>query len=206
MVLHQLKTRGISSEKILSAFSQVHRHLFVPEAYAGYAYHDRPLPIGEGQTISQPYMVAEMTQLLDPVPGDRVLEIGTGSGYQTAILSFLGAVVYTIERNGLLLENAEKVFRRIGMKNISSMTGDGTIGWEEHAPYDGIIVTAGSPDVPPALLKQLAPGGRLVIPVGPRSSQSLKLYKRTGSGIISSEHGGCVFVPLVGKHGWPAEG
>lgn len=206
MVARQLAPRRIRDQRVLSAFRQVPRHLFAPGADLREAYADHPLPIGEGQTISQPYMVALMTQCLELTGGEKVLEIGTGSGYQAAILSRLAAEVYTVERIASLAERTGELFRRLGYGNISIRVGDGTLGWPEFSPYDAIIVTAGSPGVPPPLVEQLADGGKLVIPAGSGYSQRLLVLERRGEKIIERDEGGCVFVPLVGEHGWKERG
>ena len=202
MVDEQLRRRGISDRRVLEAMAKIPRHLFVLEDYRDSAYEDRPLPIGEGQTISQPYMVAIMTQSLELEGGERVLEIGTGSGYQTAILAELSRQVFTIERIPALTERARKVLGDLGYPNISFRSGDGSRGWPEEAPFDGIMVTAGSPDVPPTLKSQLAEGGRLVIPTGPRFTQTLYKLTREGDRFTEEDVTGCVFVPLVGDYGW----
>ena len=202
MVSRQLKPRRIRDERVLAAFRQVPRHLFAPGSGLREAYADHPLPIGEGQTISQPYMVALMTRCLGLSGVEKVLEIGTGSGYQAAILSRLAAEVYTVERIAVLAGRTGELFKRLGYDNISIRVGDGTLGWKEFAPYDAIIVTAGSPGVPPPLVEQLAEGGRLVIPAGSGYSQRLLVLERRGDKIIERDEGGCVFVPLIGKYGW----
>ncbi len=201
MVEEQILSRGITDTNIIEAFKQIPRHLFIPEKYLSDAYRDGPIPIGEGQTISQPFMVAEMTLLLDVKQGDKILEIGTGSGYQAAILAFLGAEVYSIERINPLRENAEKVLKQLSL-DVHIAAGDGTCGLVGNALYNSIIVTAAAPDVPSVLMEQLVDNGRLVIPVGSRMIQVLKVYKKTNNGIKESDHGGCVFVPLLGKYGW----
>ncbi len=205
MVEEQLRRRGISDPRTLEAMAKVPRHLFVPVNYQPAAYDDRPLPIGEGQTISQPYMVAVMTQSLDLKGEERVLEIGTGSGYQTAILAELSQRVYTIERIPLLMERARKALQELGYSNVSYFVGDGSKGWAEERPFDGIMVTAGAPNTPESLKSQLAEGGRLVIPTGPRYSQTLYKVTRKGSRFVEEEVTGCVFVPLVGDFGWKDE-
>jgi protein-L-isoaspartate(D-aspartate) O-methyltransferase len=202
MVEEQLRRRGISDPRVLKAMGKIPRHLFVLKNYRDSAYEDRPLPIGEGQTISQPYMVAIMTQSLELKGRERVLEIGTGSGYQTAILAELAQKVFTIERIPTLTERAQKVLGDSGYPNISFRSGDGSRGWPEEAPFDGIMVTAGSPDVPPTLKSQLAEGGRLVIPTGPRYTQTLYKLTREGAQFTEEDVTGCVFVPLVGDYGW----
>ena len=205
MVTTQLAARGITEERVLTAMRRVSRHEFVTAEDAPYAYDDGPVRIGSGQTMSQPYMVAVMTQLLEPQPGDTVLEIGTGSGYQAAVLAELVTQVYTIERHAELAEAARARLERLGYENIHVMEGDGTLGYDEAAPFDGIMVTAGGPRVPPALRRQLAMNGRLVCPVGDREKQRLIRLLRTPNGIQESRGVPCVFVPLVGQGGW-AEG
>jgi protein-L-isoaspartate(D-aspartate) O-methyltransferase len=202
MVRTQLAGRGIDNARVLEAMRDVPRHLFVPEHSASAAYEDRPLPIGEGQTISQPYMVAVMTQVLDARPNDHLLEIGTGSGYQTAILARLAREVVSIERHEPLAIRARAVLEALGAGNVTVVIGDGTEGWPASAPYDRILVTAGAPAVPSALQEQLATGGRLVIPVGPPGLQHLTIINRTPHGFDSRTGEACVFVPLVGRHGW----
>ncbi|MFC2061464.1 protein-L-isoaspartate(D-aspartate) O-methyltransferase [Elusimicrobiota bacterium] len=203
MIETQLRPRGITDEKVLEAFRNIPRHFFVPEEYEKEAYGDYPIKIGEGQTISQPYMVAEMTQLLQIQPGNKILEIGTGSGYQAALLARMGAEVYTIERKTNLIKIAEMTLKKAGINDIQLKAGDGTLGWPEYAPYDGIVVTAAAPYAPAPLLDQLAESGRLVIPVGSRLTQVLKVYRKNGSSIEEADHGGCMFVPLIGENGWP---
>lgn len=202
MVAAQLQARGIKDKRVLAAFSKVPRERFVSKECKDDSYQDRPLPIGSGQTISQPYMVAIMTELLNLKSTDRVLEIGTGSGYQTAILAELCAEVYTIERAESLSEEAGTVLAQLGYSNIRLKVDDGSCGWEENAFYDGIIVTCGAPSAPEPLKKQLAESGRLVIPIGNDFSQVLTLIERKGHVFSETERCGCVFVPLVGKYGW----
>jgi len=202
MVESQIRRRGIRDERVLKVMEAVPRHLFVDEALRDQAYQDHPLPIDAGQTISQPYMVALMTEALSPSPTDRVLEIGTGSGYQAAILSRLCAQVYSVERIAALATRARKVLDELGYYNIHIRVGDGTLGWSQEAPFDGIVVTAGAPHVPEALVDQLAVGGRLVIPVGDQSMQDLKRCTRTPQGVREESLGGCRFVRLIGKNGW----
>jgi len=202
MVEDQLRRRGISDPRVLEAMGKVPRHLFVPGDYQDSAYDDRPLPIGEGQTISQPYMVAIMTQSLGLKGRERVLEIGTGSGYQAAILAELARELYTMERIPGLTQNAQKVLREQGYQSISFRTGDGSKGWPEEAPFDGIIVTAAAPEIPQTFKSQLAEGGRLLIPTGPRYTQTLYKLTRQGDRFIEEDITGCVFVPLVGDYGW----
>jgi len=202
MVRKQIEARGITDAKVLAAVQNVPRHLFVSEALQDQAYGDFPLPIGEQQTISQPYMVAEMTQALQVSEDDRVLEIGTGSGYQAAVLAEIVFRVYTVERIYTLFSRARKLFDALSYHNIVTRYSDGTLGWKDEGPFDAIIVTAGAPDIPYPLVSQLAQGGRMVIPVGDQHSQELvKLYKDE-KGIRRTDLGGCRFVKLVGEHGW----
>ncbi|MFH0989715.1 MAG: protein-L-isoaspartate(D-aspartate) O-methyltransferase [bacterium] len=196
-----LQDRGITNERILQAMLKVERHLFVADPFLNRSYEDTALPIGNCQTISQPYTVAFMTQELSPKKGEKVLEIGTGSGYQAALLAELGCKVYTIERHLDLLSSARKVFERIGYR-IASRSGDGTVGWTEFAPYDCIIVTAAAPTIPEPLLAQLADGGRMIIPVGHLDIQSLHLVTKVGDRLDKKEVHGFKFVPLIGKKGW----
>jgi protein-L-isoaspartate(D-aspartate) O-methyltransferase len=203
MVATQIAARGIRDERVLQALRDVPRHMFVPDSLRDDAYQDRPLPIGEGQTISQPYIVASMTASLAPGPNDRVLEVGTGSGYQAAILARLAGSVITIERHAVLADRASEIFALLGISNIKVVTGDGTEGYPPDEPYDRILVTAGAPAVPETLKAQLAEGGRLVIPVGPFGFQRLMVVERHGQTFSEREGEGCVFVPLVGRHGWP---
>lgn len=184
---------------------KVPRHRFVPENSHGYAYEDSPLSIGQGQTISQPYMVALMTQTVAPEPTDRVLEVGTGSGYQTAILAELVREVYSIERIPALAERAERLLSGLGYGNIWIRVGDGSQGWSEKAPFDGIVVTAGAPEIPDPLVEQLRVGGRLVIPIGGAHHQALYTVKKEETGIRKMAGTGCVFVPLIGTFGWGEE-
>lgn len=202
MVDAQLIARGINDRRVLDAFLKVPRHKFVPLQEVESAYEDYPLPIGEGQTISQPYIVALMTQSLELKDTDIVLEIGTGSGYQAAILAELVKKVYTIERIPALTENVSNLLRELGYKNIELKTGDGTLGLPEDAPYDGIIVTAAAPEIPKPLIEQLNDNGRLVVPTGGGFSQMLTVLKKTSAGIVSTDICGCVFVPLIGRYGW----
>lgn len=202
MVQSQLERRNLKDQRVLEAMRKVPRHRFVPEQSRGEAYEDHPLPIGEGQTISQPYMVAIMTELLELRGGEKVLEIGTGSGYQLAILAELAREVFSVERFGPLADRSRARLRELGYRNIEIRTGDGTLGWPERAPFDGIIVTAGAPKIPPPLLEQLSEGGRLVIPVGEERHQELYRVVKEGGETRKEYFGGCVFVPLVGEHGW----
>ena len=202
MVDRQLRDRGIKDDKILRTFEKLPRHLFVPPQDRNRAYDDRPLPIGEGQTISQPYIVALMTALLGPQESDRVLEIGTGSGYQTAALAELAGEVFTVERSQGLLERAKKVLMELGYENINFSCKDGTTGWGEHAPYRKILGTGAVPEVPPSLISQLADPGKLVIPVGSRRGQNLLELKKINGDVKRQEGIACSFVPLVGEEGW----
>ena len=201
MVSEQLIPRQITDPRVLEAMGMTARHLFVPEEHRHQAYADGPLPIGNNQTISQPYTVAFMTEALRVAKGQKVLEVGTGSGYQAAILAALGARVYTIERHIHLLSEARKRFDKLGYQ-IASKAGDGTIGWKEYAPYDGIIVTAGAPDVPQPLLDQLSEGGILVIPIGGPETQNLCIITRHHGAFETREVAGFKFVPLIGTKGW----
>jgi len=203
MVQKQLVNRGISDQRVLAAMGEVPRHLFVDEGLIEEAYDDNPLPIGSGQTISQPYMVAIMTELLELQGDEKVLEVGTGSGYQAAVLARLCKWVYTIETIEILSERARKSVEQCGYTNVTFLVGDGSRGWIAAAPYDGIVVTAGAPDVPETLVEQLSIGGRLVIPVGDRFSQTLKRVIKTAHGSRVEHHTGCRFVDLVGRFGWP---
>lgn len=204
MVQRQLAARGIRDPAVLEAMGEVPREAFVPTAQAELAYADSPLSIGQGQTISQPYIVALMTEALELSADDRVLEIGTGSGYAAAILSRIAAEVWTIERHPNLARLAETHFRQLGYDNIQLRVGDGTLGWAEHAPYDAIIVTAGGPAIPEPLLDQLADGGRLVIPVGQTLNEQELVRIRRGheDGYVRERLGAVRFVPLVGEAGW----
>lgn len=205
MVRQQIAARGIGDERVLDAMRTIPRHLFVPEKSRYSAYHDGPLPIGLGQTISQPYIVALMTEALKLKEHERVLEIGTGSGYQAAILSLLASHVYTVERFQELVTRVQDLFSQLGYNNISVRVGDGTLGWPDHAPYDAVIVTAAAPDVPHPLTDQLAEGGRLVAPIGGSWSQVLIRIRKQGVYLRRQELATVAFVPLIGKHGWPEE-
>jgi protein-L-isoaspartate(D-aspartate) O-methyltransferase len=202
MVECQLKARGIRDARVLDAMLRVPRHLFVPHDLRRRAYYDSPLQIGEGQTISQPYMVAVMTEMLTLTGSEKVLEIGTGSGYQTAILAELARFVHSIERIASLAEQARDRLKTLGYTNVGVHVGDGSIGLQDESPFDAIMVTAGAPDVPVSLCNQLAAGGRLVVPVGSRTLQRLHLVKRHHGQLEVTECTGCVFVPLVGEEGW----
>lgn len=203
MVKQQLKQRGIVDERVLSAMSKVERHLFVNKSDIDVAYDDRPLVIGCGQTISQPLMVAIMTETLALEGNEKILEIGTGSGYQTAILAELGKEVYTIERISSLQNDAKNVLKKLNYNNIFFKVCDGTIGWDEKAPFNRIIVTAAAPEIPLRLFNQLTIGGMMAVPVGSRYSQELKLVIKTENGEMKVENRSrCIFVPLIGEEGW----
>ena len=203
MVAEQLIPRNISESKVLEAFRKVPRHEFVSESLRQSAYNDYPLPIGESQTISQPYMVALMTECLKLKGGERVLEVGTGSGYQAAILGEIAREVYSVERFKDLADKASGVLSSLGYKNIHIKVGDGTLGWSGFAPYDGIVVTAGAPGIPESLVKQLKDGGSLVIPVDRGGfGQILTLVEKIGRTTRTSDICACTFVPLIGKEGW----
>jgi len=203
MVDQQIRARGVVDPRVLAAVRQVPRHLFIPQHLWDQAYNDNPLPIGADQTISQPYIVALMTEILEVKETDRILELGTGSGYQAAILAELAAQVFSIDRMGDLASRAKTMLDSLGYNNVQIRVGDGTLGWPEEMPFDGIIVTAGAPKVPRPLTEQLALGGRLVIPVGDVWSQTLTCVRKTESGLKFEYHGGCRFVRLIGKYGWP---
>jgi protein-L-isoaspartate(D-aspartate) O-methyltransferase len=202
MVRRQIEARGISDQRVLAALRKVPRHLFVSEALRDQAYGDFPLPIGEQQTISQPYIVAEMTQALQLSENDRVLEIGTGSGYQAAVLAEIAYRVFTIERIHSLLVKARRLFDDLKYHNIVTRLGDGTAGWPDESPFDAIIITAGAPRIPEPLIAQLTVGGRMVVPVGDQHSQELVKVIRNEKGLHQNNLGGCRFVKLVGEHGW----
>ncbi len=201
MVETQLKSRGIQDPGVLSAFLKVPRHKFVPPDLLDQAYRDGPLPIGYNQTISQPYIVAVMVQQANTGPGERVLELGTGSGYQAAILAELGSEVYTVERIPELAEQAETRLERLGYGKINVRLSNGTLGWEEQAPFDAIIVSAAAPKIPDPLLGQLAEGGRLIIPLDDGPSQILSVVEHTPGGFRKHQGDRCTFVPLLGKYG-----
>lgn len=205
MVERQLRRRGVRDERVLQAMLKVSRHEFVPARFLERAYDDRPFPIGEIETISQPYMVAAMTEAAAVQAEDKVLEVGTGSGYQAAILHSLGARVWSLERNPRLAESARARLVRLGYSGVEVICCDGTEGYGLAAPYQAILVTAASPRVPDALVGQLADGGRLVIPVGDLHSQRLELVVKYASGVSIRMCDACQFVPLIGKHGWPEE-
>jgi len=193
----------IADERVLGVMNTVPRHLLVPEALKAQAYKDNALPIASGQTISQPFIVAKMSELLELKGDEKVLEIGTGSGYQTAVLAMLARKIFSVERMEGLARNAEANLRRLGVRNFSIKCSDGTEGWEVYAPYDAILVTAGSPGVPEPLIQQLKVGGRLVIPIGrDQKTQMLFRLTKTEQGITKENFGPCAFVPLIGEHAW----
>jgi protein-L-isoaspartate(D-aspartate) O-methyltransferase len=200
MVAAQIRRRGVRDRRVLAALATVPRHAFVPPALLAAAHDDAPLPIGQGQTISQPYMVAVMTAAIAPRRHHRVLEIGTGSGYQAAVLAHLVREVFTVERLGTLSAAAAERLARLGFRNIAFRVGDGADGWPDAAPFDGILVTAAAPDIPPALLDQLAPGGRIAVPVGDLAMQVLTIAERGCAGVRRWTEGACRFVPLIGPH------
>ena len=205
MVKEQLIARGIKDKSVLAAFRQIPREEFIPSEFKADAYGDYPVPIGSNQTISQPYIVALMTQELSLKKEDKVLEVGTGSGYQAAILAKICREVFGVERFPHLVKRAERVLNNLDITNVKIKSGDGTLGWEEFAPYDGIIVTASAPEIPQPLIEQLKEGGRLVIPVGNLNSQSLLRINKIENKIRKEFICDCVFVPLVGKYGWTRE-
>jgi protein-L-isoaspartate(D-aspartate) O-methyltransferase len=205
MVERQLRARGVRDERVLAAMARVPREEFVAEHFHGQAYEDHPIPIGFGQTISQPYIVALMLEALSVEPIDSVLEVGTGSGYQTALLAELAKRVYSIERHAQLAQSAEAVLQRLGYSNAIVIVGDGSEGLPEHAPFERIIVSAAAPQLPAALIQQLAEGGRMIIPIGPPNAQELQLVrKREGKAVVDYLEG-CRFVPLVGEQGYASE-
>lgn len=202
-LVEQLRARGILDERVLEAVAAIPRERFLDPTFSLRAYEDSALPIGEGQTISQPYTVAYQTQVLALKSGEKVLEIGTGSGYQTAVLAKMGMRVFTIERHVTLLETARKRIESLGLHRVISRAGDGSRGWPEYAPFDAILVTAGAPDVPESLVKQLSPnGGRMVIPIGGTRSQMMYLIEKNGEELKAKELADFAFVPLIGKEGW----
>jgi protein-L-isoaspartate(D-aspartate) O-methyltransferase len=202
MVDEQIAGRGVKDARVLAVMRKIPRHEFLPEGIRGMAYNDSALPLGEGQTMSQPYMVALMTESLRLKGTERVLEIGTGSGYQAAVLAELSEKVYTVERIKKLADKARVMLDRLGYKSVAIKVYDGTYGWKEMAPFDAIIVTAGSPDIPAPLVEQLKEGGRMSIPVGDRYGQRLITVVKTAEGITTEQSIPCVFVPLIGNHGW----
>jgi len=202
MVQEQLVGRGVTDPRVVAAMRQIPRHLFVEEALRGRAYGDHPLPIGDGQTISQPFMVGKMTELLRLSGTEKVLEIGTGCGYQAAVLAELCARVCTIERIPKLAQRARELLELMGYRNVWVRVANGTLGWPDEAPFDRILVTAGGPNVPPPLFDQLAEGGRMVMPVGDATTQVLQVIEKRDGAMRTTEHSGCVFVKLVGKYAW----
>jgi protein-L-isoaspartate(D-aspartate) O-methyltransferase len=202
MVREQIMGRGVRDPRVLEALRQVPRHRFVPPEYAAMAYSDGPLPIGQGQTISQPYIVALMSEMLELQGDETVLEVGTGSGYQAAVLAYLVKIVHTVERHAALAEQAEQVLQELGIRNVAVHLGDGSLGLPKYAPYQAIMVTAAAPAMPQPLLDQLADGGRLVIPVGGHGSQMLERWRRQGSTFDQEHTLPVAFVPLRGAHGW----
>jgi protein-L-isoaspartate(D-aspartate) O-methyltransferase len=202
-LVEELREKGITDLAVLRAFDMTPRHLFVPTGVQHRAYEDSALPIGNGQTVSQPSVHARYLSELRLTGHERVLEVGTGSGYQTVLLSHLAAQVFSVERVAPLLDRARDVVRQIGARNISLLLGDGTFGWREYAPYDAILVSAAAPDVPAPLLEQLAEGGRILAPVGGREEQTLIVGTRQGAGLTRRDIGPVRFVPLLGKYGWP---
>jgi protein-L-isoaspartate(D-aspartate) O-methyltransferase len=202
MLDSQIRSRNVRDARVLEAIRKVPRHLFVEEALRDRAYLDKALPIGEKQTISQPFMVAAMSEALELSGSERVLEIGTGSGYQTAVLSELCQSVFSVERIASFVPVARRRLEGLGRYNVLIKVGDGTIGWSEHAPYDAILVTAAAPGLPRPLAEQLAIGGRLVVPIGPEDSQSLMRIRRDEQGFHEEALGECRFVKLIGRHGW----
>ena len=201
-LMETLRRQGIKDLAVLKAFAETPRHLFVPDALRHRAYDDAPLPIGAGQTISRPLVQALYLEVLHIGSHDRVLEIGTGSGYETALLAALAEQVFTVERVGGLAERARTALRNAGVTNVSMLVGDGTLGWSAYAPYQAILVAAGGPQVPPPLLEQLGPGGRLLLPLGERGAQALTLFERRETGITRQTIGDARFVPLIGEHGF----
>lgn len=202
-LIEAIREKGIEDLEVLRAFDLVPRHLFLPEAVWHRAYEDAPLPIGFQQTASQPSLQALYLQTLHLGPGDKVLEIGTGSGFQTALLAQLAGNVYSVERLRELSVRARTVLDQLRVANVALLVGDGTIGWSKYAPYDAILVTAGAPSPPRALLDQLAAGGRMLIPIGDRVSQVLRLYRREDGELLHEDVTACAFVPLLGRFGWP---
>jgi protein-L-isoaspartate(D-aspartate) O-methyltransferase len=203
-LVEALQEKGVRDLSVLRAFDLTPRHIFVPTGMRHRAYEDSALPIGNGQTISQPSTHARYLELLQLTGKERVLEIGTGSGYQTVLLSHLASQVFSIERVGSLVTQARDAIRAAGAPNVSLLAGDGTLGWREYAPYDAILVTAGSPDIPTPLAEQLSEGGRMLIPIGDREEQILTLFTKRGEELERRDIGAARFVPLIGKYGWPA--
>jgi protein-L-isoaspartate(D-aspartate) O-methyltransferase len=205
-LIETLQQNGINDLAVLKAFSETPRHLFVPTGFRDHAYDDTPLPIGNQQTISQPTVHARSLELLRLTGHEKVLEIGTGSGYQTVLLAHLAAQVFSVERVAPLLERAREIIRECGVKNVSFLLGDGTLGWREYAPYDAIVVGAAAPEIPRPLMEQLADGGRLLVPVGSREDQMLVLVVRHGDSFEQRDITPVRFVPLLGTHGWSSNG
>jgi len=205
MVESQLRARGIRDERVLAAMSHVPRHEFVAVDYRDQVYEDHPIPIGEGQTISQPYIVAIMLQALALDPSDVVLEVGTGSGYLTALLAELARQVYSVERHASLARTAQTTLARLGYTNVEVLIGDGSNGFPDRAPFDVIVVSAAAPQIPPPLFEQLREGGRMIVPVGPPQAQELQLVRKHGGQLVVSSMEGCRFVPLIGSEGYRAE-
>jgi protein-L-isoaspartate(D-aspartate) O-methyltransferase len=206
MVEKQIRARDIRDPRVLTAMLTVPRHLFVPQECLDAAYSDNPLPIGEGQTISQPFMVASMTEALELCGTERVLEVGTGSGYQTAVLSLLAREVHTVESHAALAESARERLTRLGYGHVHFHTGDGTLGWSEASPYDAILITAAAPLIPPPLVAQLAEGGRMVLPLGSAESQELRRVRRLDGEVSTEVLYHCRFVPLIGRYGFRMAG
>jgi protein-L-isoaspartate(D-aspartate) O-methyltransferase len=204
MVESQLRARGIRDDRVLAAMLHVPRHEFISAEYRDQAYEDHPIPIGEGQTLSQPYIVAIMLEALALNPSDAVLEIGTGSGYQTALLAELTRQIYSVERHASLARTAESTLARLGYKNVQVVLGDGSHGLPEHAPFDAVVVSAAAPQIPPPLLEQLREGGRMIIPIGPAHAQELQLVRKQAGQPVVTNLEGCRFVPLIGSEGYPS--
>ncbi|MGH7578341.1 MAG: protein-L-isoaspartate(D-aspartate) O-methyltransferase [Longimicrobiales bacterium] len=204
MLVETIRERGIEDLDVLHAFDCVPRHIFVPEAVRHRAYEDVPLPIGFGQTTSQPSLQALYLERVRPAPSDRVLEIGTGSGYQTAVLANLAGHVYSVERIRELSVRARAGLDALRIANVALLVGDGTVGWSRYAPFDAILVSAGSPSIPEALIAQLVEGGRLLIPIGDREEQQLTMVRKRTDGVETENVASCTFVPLLGRFGWPA--
>ena len=204
-LVETLRRKGVRDLSVLRAIQMVPRHLFVPESVRHRAYDDVALPIGSGQTISQPYVQARYLELIGLTGQEKVLEIGTGSGYQTALLALVASMVFSVERFAALAQSARTALAEAGVRNVTVLVGDGTLGWRPFAPYDAILVSAASPEVPAPLVEQLAPGGRMVIPLGDRASQTLTLVERLGTGVRTSTMGDVRFVPLVGEFGFRQE-
>ncbi len=205
MVETQLKARGLTDERLVVAFQKVPRHLFVPAEFRREAYADHPLPIESGQTISQPYIVALMTDCLRLRGHERVLEIGAGTGYQTAILGEMALEVFSVERLPELMQTVARRLEGLGYLNVHLSVGNGTLGWPEHAPYDAILVGAAAPGIPDPLIAQLMEGGRMVLPIGPQHAQMLTLIEKRRGAVHQKELASCAFVPLIGQYGWPGE-